>query len=139
MKTISIDASIIIKWFVEEEYSDIALKIRDDYVDQEIDIVIPELAYYEVLNALRYSNVFGMDELKKIGETLEDYQFLRISLRGMYLQKTVERALKHGVTIYDAAYIAIGDVRGCEVYTADEKLLAKMEGLPYIKHLKHYK
>ncbi len=139
MKLIVVDASVVVKWFVEEEYSRDTDRIRKDYLDQLIDIAVPSLLKYEVLNALRYSYAFGEDELKEIGRVLDDYQFLTIPLREEYLDETIRRALKHGITIYDASYIAIGDVQKCEVYTADNKLLNKVGDDPILKHVKNYK
>ena len=139
MKLIVVDASVVVKWFVEEDFSKDADRIRNDYLNQLIDIAVPSLLRYEVLNALRYSYAFGEDELKEIGKVLDDYQFLTIPLIKEYLDETIRRALKHGITIYDASYIAIGDVRNCEVYTADNKLLNKVGYDPILKHVKNYK
>ena len=36
-----IDASIVVKWFLEEEYSDKALKLRNDYVRGIISLAAP--------------------------------------------------------------------------------------------------
>jgi len=139
MKLIVVDASVVVKWFVEEDFSKDADRIRNDYLNQLIDIAVPSLLRYEVLNALRYSYAFGEDELKEIGKVLDDYQFLTIPLIEEYLDETIRRALKHGITIYDASYIAIGDVRNCKVYTADNKLLNKVGDDPILKHVKNYK
>ena len=42
-------------------------------------------------------------------------------------------------TIYDASYIAIGDVRMCEVYTADDELLSRIGIDSVLKYVKDYK
>ena len=52
---------VIVKWFVEEEFSTQALRLRDDQVEQRVRVVVPALAGYEVLNALRYSGSFGAE------------------------------------------------------------------------------
>ncbi len=133
------DASVVVKWFIEEEYTDKADELRRDYVDQLIDIAVPELIYYEVLNALRYSGVFGEDELINIGEALHGFQFLELPLKGEFLRETIRRALKHGITIYDACYIAVASIEKGTLYTADEKLLEKLRGLKNAKHIREYK
>ena len=51
MKLIVVDASVVVKWFVEEEYSRDTDRIRKDYLDQLIDIAVPGLLKYEVLKA----------------------------------------------------------------------------------------
>jgi len=138
MTLIVADASVITKWFIEEEYSAEANMLREDYINQLIDIAVPQILYYEVLNALKYSYQFSEDELLSVGQALEDYQFLVIPLGGRYLEQTIRRAIIHGITIYDASYIAIGDVRKCKVFTADEKLLRKISGNAPLYHIRDY-
>ena len=43
-----LDASVLIKWFSDEEYTDIALKLRDDFFKGNIELVVPDLLLYEV-------------------------------------------------------------------------------------------
>ncbi|HIE31247.1 MAG TPA: PIN domain-containing protein [Methanosarcinales archaeon] len=46
-----LDASVVIKWFSEEEYTDIALKLRDDFFRGYTELVIPDLLLYELTYA----------------------------------------------------------------------------------------
>ena len=136
---IVVDASVVVKWFVEEKYSKEALMIRDSFIEGLVDIVVPSLLYFEVLNALKYSGAFGEDELKKVARILEDYQFTLYELEGAYAEKAVEIAMRKGITIYDASYVALALIEGVDLYTADEKLLTKTEDLKITKHLKNFK
>ena len=136
---IAVDASVVVKWFVEEKYSKEALMIRDSFIEGLVDIVVPSLLYFEVLNALKYSGAFGEDELKKVARILEDYQFTLYELEGAYAEKAVEIAMRKGITIYDASYVALALIEGVNLYTADEKLLTKTEDLKITKHLKNFK
>ena len=138
MSAIVADASVIVKWFVEEEHSEKALRLRDDHVEQRIRVVVPSLAGYEVLNALRYSGSFGADELVEVSKTLDGYQFLEVEMSGSFAEEAVTMALDYGITVYDAAYLSIGKLRGLEVYTADEELLRKVKKLGFARHLKDY-
>ena len=133
-----VDASIVVKWFVEEEDSDKALKLRDRYVDGELRIAAPELLIFEVLNALHYKKLFSENELKEISEALEAYSLNLYPLKGDYAEKTIEVAFKNDITIYDAAYIALAMIRGTHMYTADEKLVRKMKHRykEYVKSVK---
>jgi len=47
------DASVMVKWFVDEIYSENARKLRDEYINGTLEIIAPELMPYEVLNALK--------------------------------------------------------------------------------------
>ena len=126
MEKVVSDASVIVKWFIEEEYSDKALKLRDMHVNGEIVIVAPELLPFEVLNALKYSNLFGKEELKNAALSLSSYGIELYSLKGMLAEKTVEIAVENDITIYDASYIALADTLNMKLYTADQKLIRKL-------------
>lgn len=54
-ETLVLDASVILKWYKEEENSDKTLEIRDKCIRGEIQISAPHLVLYEMANALRYS------------------------------------------------------------------------------------
>ena len=135
---IVVDATVVVKWFAEERYSGEALTIRDSFIEGLIDIAVPSILYFEVLNALKYSGAFGEDELKRIARILEDYQFTAYELEGAYAEKTVEVAMRKGMTIYDASYMALALIEEADLYTADEKLLMKTRGLKMVKHLKDF-
>jgi len=58
MERIVIDASVVVKWFVDEEGSEGALAIRKKYAEGEAEIIAPELILFEALNALRHKGLF---------------------------------------------------------------------------------
>ncbi len=120
-----IDASIVVKWFLEEEYSDKALKLRNDYVRGIISLAAPSLMIYEVLNALKYSGVYSREELKETGISLNKYGFELFDLEDDFKELTIEIAVDNNMTIYDASYIALARKLGTVLYTADKELLEK--------------
>jgi len=65
-RKIVVDASVVAKWFLEEEYSGKALQLRDDYARGLLTVAAPSLLEYEVLNALKYSGAYSARELKEI-------------------------------------------------------------------------
>jgi len=136
---IAVDASVVTKWFVEEEYSTSALQLRDDYVNRLIDIAAPELLPFEVINSLRYNPEFGEKDLKESVKALEEYSLWLFPLVGKIAEKTIENALKYGITIYDSSYLSLAELESKTLYTSDEKLLTKLKGSPWIRHLSEYK
>ena len=138
-KTIVVDASVAAKWFVEEEYSKEARTLRDAYADGLVDLAAPSLMPYEVINALKYSGEFGEDELKKIAEILENLQITLHQLTGETARKTIETSMRKGITIYDAAYVALAQQLDTILYTADPKLIKKTEDPKHVKHIAEYK
>ncbi|RLE62649.1 MAG: PIN domain nuclease [Thermoprotei archaeon] len=126
MERVVSDASVIVKWFIEEEYSDKALELRNKHINGEISIIAPELLYYEVLNALKYSRLFELEELKLAALSLSNYGIKLYSLKGRLAENTVEIAVERNITVYDAAYVALAINLDTVLYTADEKLIQKL-------------
>ncbi|ABL77460.1 type II toxin-antitoxin system VapC family toxin [Thermofilum pendens] len=135
MREAVVDASVVVKWFVEEEGSDKALKVRDMYVEGEVELVAPELLVYEVLNALYYKRLFSEEEMAQVLEALEAYSFKLYPLKGEYARKALEISYRCDVTVYDASYVALAVLRDTYVYTADEKLARRL-GEPYSGRVK---
>jgi len=134
-----VDASVITKWFVQEEHSINALKLRDDYINRLIDIAAPELLPFEVINSLRYNPEFGEKNIKESAKALEKYSLWLFPILGKLAEKTIENALKYGITIYDSSYLSLADLESKTLYTADEKLLAKLKDNPCVRHISEYK
>jgi predicted nucleic acid-binding protein len=53
-----VDTSVILKCFLEEEYSDVALKIRENFYKEVYRIIEPDFLLYEFVNVLRYNPEF---------------------------------------------------------------------------------
>jgi len=133
---IVVDASVLVKWFVEEEFSQEALRLRAAHLSLETRIVVPSLARYEVLNALKYSARLGTEDLVRASKDLEAAELIEISPDGEVWEKMLRIAAEHGLTVYDSAYLALGFAKKLEVYTADEKMLETSGALDYVRHLR---
>lgn len=121
-----LDASVLAKTFVKENNSDKAMELIDGYLRGEYTIIISELTIWEVLNALKYHNAFPNEMLAKVGEALYYYGFKIVNLNLEFILKSIEIALEHNVTIYDATYIALTEIHKGEFITADNKLYEKL-------------
>ncbi|MEM3549559.1 MAG: type II toxin-antitoxin system VapC family toxin [Candidatus Bathyarchaeia archaeon] len=131
-----LDACVVAKWYLKEEYSEHALKLRDEYVSGHIAVISPALLEYEVLNALKYSGVYSKQELIDISRSLNKYGFEIWRLKGRLKEETVRLAAKYDITVYDASYLALATTMKAKFYTADEELLEKVANLKIVKHLK---
>ena len=121
-KACVLDASVIIKWFSEEECSDIAVNIREDFVNGETMIVIPDLVLYEITNALRYNPNFNEDDVKSAADSLFDLEIDIITPTANILKNAVDTAFEFDITLYDAYYIALAKEINFVFVTADMKL-----------------
>ncbi len=122
MDTVVIDASILIKWFVNEIKSDSAIKIRDQYIKGEVNLIAPNLILYEVLNALKYINLHNQNEVKEIFEIITNYGIELVTLNKELANKSIEIAMKSKLSLYDSTYVALAKTKEGKLVTADEKL-----------------
>ena len=67
-----LDSSVIVKWFCQEEYTELALKFREGYVNGYVNIAFPDLVIYEIANALRYNQKVTEDDVKHSINSLID-------------------------------------------------------------------
>lgn len=123
---IVIDASIVVKWFIEEIDSDKARLLRDKFIDGKIELTVPSLLYFEVLNALKYSKLFDPSELNDAGESLENYGFKVITIKNEIRKHMIKVAVDQKLSIYDASYLGLSIGLGIIFCTADEKIIKKL-------------
>ena len=123
--TLVVDASLALKWAVEEEYSEEALRLWDLCQARAEVLMAPPIFRPEVTNALhqkvrrgevgRPEAVEGLQQLVSvvaIGEPPGLYE------RALHLAA----AFRLGA-IYDSLYVALAELEGCEMWTADRRLV----------------
>jgi predicted nucleic acid-binding protein len=120
-----VDASVCAKWFIDEEHSDRARLLRDEFVKGHVGINVPSLLYYETLNALRFSRLFNPKELALAADSLAKYGFEVWEPRGELFREAARLSLAHDITVYDASYAALSEHLRALFYTVDRKLLAR--------------
>ena len=118
-KALVLDASVIVKWFCEEEYTDIALRIRDRFFGGELRVIIPELMFYEVSNAIRYNGVLSTEEKLELIDDVFSMDFDVVSSTKEILSEAMKSALDTDTTIYDNVYLTVGKFKRCDLITAD--------------------
>jgi len=124
VNTLVIDASIAVKWVVEEHGTAEALVLR-----QKAKLIAPELLIAECANIL----------WKKVqrGELLKDEALLAARLmQGAEIELLPTRFLFEAATrisieidhpAYDCLYLALALEKKCQFVTADERLLRKLQ------------
>lgn len=137
-KVIIADASVIVKWFVEEEDTKKALALRQAYVDGKIDIACPNLLPYEVLNALRYNPEFGEEQTRAASKALAEYQLWMYPILGELATLCIKNSYAYGMSLYDSAYVSLAEYLDSPLYTADGKLLDKVKSGRF-RHISDFK
>ncbi len=137
-EVIIVDASVVAKWFVEEEDTEEALKLREDYRGGRIDLWSTELMPFEVLNALRYNPQIGTRELKSAVKALSGYRIALYPILDELGEHCIANALAYGVSVYDSSYISLSIIFNKTLYTADDRLILKAKEVDTLRHIKYY-
>jgi len=119
------DASIVAKWFLEENFSDKARQLRDSFATGNLTISVPSLLFYETLNALWHSGLFKEEELILVARALSKYGFEVWEPKGKTYEQSAMLSSKYDVSVYDASYMALALHFKTTLYTADSELIQK--------------
>ena len=122
--SVVVDASLALKWLVEEDDSDKAHAALQSWVAQDVTRIAPYLMPFEVANALHQRVLRGElsvgDSTRMIarllGSSLELHQTPNLHVRALQLASQ----LRQGAA-YDAHYLALAETLGCELWTADRR------------------
>ena len=120
MTTLVIDASIAIKWVVEEDGTADALALRT-----RAKLIAPDLLVAECANIL-WKKVqraeLSRNEALLAARLLERADVELIPMRS-HLEAATRLAIALGHPAYDCVYVALAVARGCRLVTADQRLL----------------
>ncbi len=125
-KTLVLDASVIVKWYSEEEDTEKALRIRDLFLKNKFNIMVPDLMFYEIANVVRYARGIVDKEKEAILNNIVLLNLDVVSVSRHNLIKSLSLALKYDITVYDAVYLVIASQKKAVYVTADEKLKKKV-------------
>jgi len=129
-----LDASVVAKWFLDEEGTEKALEIREKYFQDEFDISVPDLLIYEIANTLKYSN-FSSSEIDRAISTIYSMDLFLVDPSQLIMRRASEIALNKDVSIYDATYVALAHRLSTKLITADEPLYRKTKDSYDVKYL----
>ena len=124
MKRLVIDASVAIKWVVEEPGTAEALALRR-YRLSAPDLLIPECANILWKKARRQE--MSADEASLAARLLEHADVELIPMRRL-LEPATRLAIQLDHPAYDCLYLALAQSTGCSFVTADAKFCAKVKG-----------
>lgn len=119
-----VDASVALKWFVEESGSDQAHELLDAHLSETTMLAAPSHLLGEVGNGLRKLVVRQQIRSADAVAALADLVDLKIDLLDSTAvwPRTLEAALQWQVTTYDAIYVLTALDRDIELVTADVRL-----------------
>ena len=123
MTTLVIDASIAIKWVVEEDGTPEALTLR-----RHAKVIAPELLVAECANILWKKvqrDELSDDEALLAARLLQAAEIEFLPTRSL-LEAATEIAIQLKHAAYDCLYLALAAERDCRFVTADESFVRKL-------------
>jgi len=126
-----IDASVAVKWFVPEPYSEKADQLSEEYLHQGLRLSAPDLLVAEVGNTLWKRSVLRKELLvSEAQDSHADFLNLHLPLEpsSAIAEEALNLATREVHKVYDALYVVLAVKRGCQFITADETLINKLSG-----------
>lgn len=117
-----LDASVVVKWFIEESSSSLAKGFIDTHVSGESPITAPDLLIYEVSNVLLLKAHAPSIKVVHWVEALYDLGINLITPSQESIREIILTADHYRLTVYDAAYVILAKRLGYTLITADRYL-----------------
>lgn len=138
--SVVLDSSVVIKWFRRyEALRKQALELRRAYLNGHLFIHVPDLLIYEIANVLRYKPDMNEAKVRQALQSLFDMGIGIEHIGTELIGRTVGIAYSYGVTVYDAAFVALAEQLKADLITVDVELTQRLHDIPYVYHLCNYK
>lgn len=123
MKNLVVDSGISVKWVIQEDDSDVAQLILDEYRNGRLTLLAPNLIYAEFGNIVWKKQVFQNLDPRDAEAAIRNFKtidFVLISNSAIF-DDAYEIAVKYKRSFYDSLYLALSVRENCEFVTADER------------------
>jgi len=121
---IVVDASVAVKWFLDEPGSAKARELRQQSHLGDAELAAPDLLIYEVANALVCQRVYSPAEIAMSVDTLLSMELILSDPELDVMSRAVALADERSAALYDAVYVALAEMLGGELVTADRQQAA---------------
>ena len=126
-----IDASVVVKLLVPEDHSDSAHRLFDDLAGARV--AAPELLLTECASALWLRVRRGLLALEvgeaQLGFARRISEGFEVWPLGALVIPAWRLATSLGITVYDGCYVALAEMHGVPLVTADRKLVRRCAAL----------
>jgi predicted nucleic acid-binding protein len=132
-----VDASVALRWVLADEKEARVDALLEQWLALHIEMIAPPLFQSEVTNAIYLSlkrRRLTMDEAEGALAGIMHLGVQLIEPSDLYA-RGLRLAVAYGMTnAYDALYLSLAEIEGCEFWTADDRLAATIHpSLPWLK------
>jgi predicted nucleic acid-binding protein len=124
------DASAAAAWVLPDEQSEPAEALLRLIMSRELDLLVPMIWYYEMLNLLVAATIrdrISAQEAHRGVVALKAVPVQAVPVDHESADRTVATALDLGLSVCDAAYVSLAETNGVPLLTADGDLLRLKE------------
>ena len=134
---IVVDTSVLIKWIKikDEELLAEARRLLRQVETKALTVHVPALLLYEIGNILLIKTDLDPDGLEKAVDDLEALPFIVAPPATPLLRRASRVGKEHGLTFYDASFLALAVELDCPLVTADRRFFDRSKSLPRVRHL----
>ena len=124
-----LDSNVALKWVLRESDSDKARQLRVDYKQQIHELLAPDVFPIEVAHALARSERRGIITPVQGPIFLADILASQPQLHPYIplLWRAYSIASQARIGVYDCLYVALAEREGCELVTADDRLVRTLQ------------
>ena|SRR5438105_485303 len=121
MDKLVIDASVAVKWFVVEPYSNEARRVLDTYQSGTASFHAPDILPAELANTIWKKQLFQGLTATDAKDIFAAFRRLQIALvpAMSLLDDAYKLAITHRRSVYDALYLALSHREKCPLVTAE--------------------
>jgi len=122
-QSLVLDASVGVKWFSARDEASLteALAIRDAHIDGQAPIVVPDLFFYEVANAIAQKKSIPAHALQSAVANMFALGLTTVPIDSELLAAAVNLSRQLNITVYDSIYLAVAVKRDCPLVTANPR------------------
>jgi predicted nucleic acid-binding protein len=137
---IVLDASIGVKWFRYENESntDLANKLLQQQFQNEIEIIVPDLFFFEIINTLLSKKYLNVDDIYSASESLHLMNMKVIFSNKKIIDTSINIADRTKLTFYDSLYISVAISEQALLLTEDKEILKYSDKFKFIGSLDEF-
>lgn len=133
------DAGILVKLVISESDSDMADALWESWQEQDVEVIAPGLLPFELTSVLRkkvHRGLLSPEEGERAFTTVHQLPVRICAPAGLHRRAWELASRFNQPATYDAHYLALAEMLGCEFWTADRRLYeAVHEELPWVRWL----
>jgi len=121
-----VDASLVLAIVLREAFAPLAVALWDFWADNDVERLVPSLYFAEVTSTIRrevYRRTITADEGEDAFESVMRMRVSHVPATELQEAAWILARQYNRARAYDAQYLAVANGLGCDLWTADRRLV----------------